>query len=465
MKRTGCTLAVFVSMAAYAQTDGDGWTRFRETYRELVETNTTLSAGDCTLAAQRMAARLAAAGYAGEDVRVFVPEGHPREGGLLAVLRGSDPAAKAVLLLAHLDVVEARREDWTRDPFTLFEEGGYFYGRGAMDDKAQAAIWVDTLVRYREEGFRPKRSVKLALTCGEETNGALNGAGWLAEHERQAIDAAFALNEGAGGDLSPQGRRIAVHVLAAEKTSQNYVLTVTNAGGHSSRPVPDNAIYHLARAVDRISRYEFPVQLNDANRAYFTGMSAVLGGEAGAAMAAVMKNPADAAAVAVLDQDASWHAMLRTTCVATMLAAGHATNALPQRATANINCRIIPGVSRDQVRAKLGEIIGDPAVKITVPEIRGPEARPAPLTEQILNPVKKVADEMWPGIAVVPVMEAGATDAQFLNPAGIPTYGVSGIFMDPDLGHIHGLNERVRVKSVADGRTFLYRLVKIYANQ
>ncbi len=461
------TAAVMLAagQTAYAQADAQDVTRFRETYRELVETNTTLSSGDCTLAARRMAARLKGAGYTAEDSTVFIPDGHPREGGLLAVLRGSDPGSKAILLLAHLDVVEARREDWGRDPFKLFEEGGYFYARGAMDDKAQAAIWIDNLVRYKEEGFRPKRSIKLALTCGEETSSALNGAGWLAGHERQAIDAAFALNEGSGGDLDPQGRRTALHVLAAEKTSQNYLLTVTNPGGHSSRPVPENAIYRLAHALDRISRYEFPVQLNDANRAYFTGMSKVVGGQTGAAMAAVVGNPEDNAAIAALDKDANWHAMLRTTCVATMLSAGHATNALPQRATANINCRIFPGVSRDHILGQLATIIDDPAVKITIPEVRGPEAQPAPLTAQILNPVRKVADEMWPGIPIVPVMEAGATDAQFLNPAGIPTYGISGIFLDPDLGHIHGLNERIRVRSLYEGRTFLYRLVKVYANE
>lgn len=459
------TLVWWAGKAGYAQSADQGLARFRDTYKELVETNTTLSSGDCTLAAKRMAARLKAAGYRDEDVRVFVPDGHPKEGGLLAVLHGSDAKAKAILMLGHIDVVEAKREDWTRDPFTLFEENGYFYARGVSDDKAQAAIWVDNLVRYREEGFRPKRSIKLALTCGEETNSALNGAGWLATHERDAIDAEFALNEGAGGDLDAQGRRVALEVLAAEKTSQNYTLEATNPGGHSSRPVPDNAIYQLVRAVDRVSSYEFPVQLSDANRGYFTGMSKIVGGEAAAAMAAVLRNPEDAAAIAVLDKDRNWHAMLRTTCVATMLSAGHATNALPQRARTNINCRIFPGVAREAVLAQLVKVIADPAVKVTIPEVRGPIAQPAPLTPRILKPVEKLADEMWPGVPIVPVMEPGATDAQFLNPAGIPTYGISGLFEDADGGNIHGLNERIRVKSVYEGRTFLYRLVKVYADQ
>jgi acetylornithine deacetylase/succinyl-diaminopimelate desuccinylase-like protein len=305
----------------------------------------------------------------------------------------------------------------------------------------------------------------LALTCGEETSSALNGAGWLTKNARDAIDAELALTEGVDGDLDAQGHRIALEILAAEKTSQNFVLEATNAGGHSSRPVPDNAIYHLVRAVDRVSHFEFPVELDDANRAYFTGMAKIVGGEAGAAMTAVVKNPQDAASVAILDKDQNWHAMLRTTCVATMLAGGHATNALPQRATANINCRIFPSDTRDAVLAQLVAIIDDPKVSVTIPEIRGPAAIPAPLTPQILKPIEKVAHELWPGVPVVPALEPGASDAQFLNPAGIPTYGVTGIFTDPDGGNIHGLNERVRVRSVYEGRTFLYRLVKLYADQ
>jgi acetylornithine deacetylase/succinyl-diaminopimelate desuccinylase-like protein len=453
------------AMAVQATTDAEGLQRFRDIYKEVVETNTTLSAGDCTLAAQRMAARLKTAGYPEGDLRIFVPEGHPKEGGLLAVLHGSDSKAKAILMLAHIDVVEAKREDWARDPFRLIEEDGYFYGRGTSDMKAQAAIWVDNLIRYREEGYRPKRTIKMALTCGEETNGALNGAGWLTKNARDAIDAELALTEGVDGDLDAQGHRIALEILAAEKTSQNFVLEATNPGGHSSRPVPDNAIYRLVWAVARVSHFEFPVELDDANRAYFTGMSKIVAGEAGAAMTAVLKNPQDAASVAILDKDQNWHAMLRTTCVATMLAAGHATNALPQRATANINCRIFPGDSRDSVLAQLVTIIDDPKVSVTIPEIRGPIAAPAPLTRQIMQPIEKVAHELWPGIPVVPALEPGASDAQFLNPLGIPTYGVTGIFIDPDGGHIHGLNERVRVQSVYEGRTFLYRLVKLYAEQ
>lgn len=463
--RLAAAMTMLIGVAMGHGADDRSQERFRSIYKELVETNTTLSAGDCTLAAQRMAARLKMAGYRDEDLHVFVPEGHPKEGGLIAVLHGSDSTAKAVLMLAHIDVVEAKREDWTRDPFTLIEEDGYFYGRGTSDMKAQAAIWIDNMIRYREEGYKPRRSIKVALTCGEETNSALNGAGWLAKNARAAIDADFALTEGVDGVLDAQGHKIALEILAAEKTSQNFVFEATNAGGHSSRPVADNAIYHLVRAVDKVSHYEFPVQMDDANRAFFTGMSRVVSGEAGAAMLAVVKNPENSAAVAVLDKDADWHAMLRTTCVATMLSAGHATNALPQRARANINCRIFPGVSREVILTQLEKIVDDTSVVVTIPEVRGPVANPSPLTPQILKPIEQLAHEMWPGVPLIPTLEPGASDAQFLNPAGIPTYGITGIFVDPDGGHIHGLNERVRVQSVYEGRTFLYRLVKLYADE
>jgi acetylornithine deacetylase/succinyl-diaminopimelate desuccinylase-like protein len=379
-----------VASASAASASRSDWEQFREIYKELVETNTTLSQGDCTRAAELMAKRLQSAGYSSKDVRVFTPAGHPQEGGLIAELQGSDASQRAVLMLAHLDVVEARREDWSRDPFKLVEDG-YFYGRG--------------------------------------------------------------------------GKPIALGVLAGEKLAQNFVFEVTNADGHSSRPVPDNAIYHLIRAVDRVSHYEFPVEVNDASRAYLLGMSTLVAGEEGAAMARVAANSQDTAAVAILDKDPEWHAVLHTTCVATMLTAGHATNALPQRARANINCRIMTDTPREAALAQLVALADDSKVVVSVPEIRGPVAPSAPLTPQVMNPIREAAHDIWPGVPVVPIFEAGATDAQFLNPAGVPTYGVSGLFIDPDGGHTHGLNERVRVESVQQARRFLYKLVKLYANQ
>jgi acetylornithine deacetylase/succinyl-diaminopimelate desuccinylase-like protein len=466
------TAALFASLgnAAPPQDTPAGEQRFRELYKELVETNTTLSAGSCTLAAERMAARLKAAGFPENDLHLFVAPDHPKEGGLVAIYPGRDPKLKAILLLAHIDVVEARREDWTRDPFTLIEENGSFYARGAMDDKAEAAIWVDLLIRYRTENYRPRRTLKVALTCGEESAGALNGAEWLTKNRRELIDAAFALNEGAWGELDASGNRVSHNIEAGEKFFQNYRLEVTNRGGHSSRPVKDNAIYHLAAALTRIAAYDFPVQFNDANRGYFAGMAKIQAakGETGVAnaMNAFLRDPNDAEAIALVSgKDPSWNATLRTTCVATMLDAGHATNALPQRARANINCRIFPGVSAETVRAKLEELIADPVVKVTMPETRGPAAAPPPLTPVFLGPIEKLTAQFWPGVPVLPVLQAGATDGVHTNAAGIPTYGVEPVFLGPDLGYIHGLNEYVGVKSLLEGREFLYRLVRIYAEQ
>jgi acetylornithine deacetylase/succinyl-diaminopimelate desuccinylase-like protein len=439
---------------------------FRALYKELVETNTELSDGDCTLAAGRMAARLKAAGYPDADIHPFQAEGHPKEGGLVAVLHGSDPKARPILLLAHIDVVEAKREDWQRDPFTLVEENGYFYGRGSSDDKASASIWTDTLVRFKQEGFKPHRDVKMALTCGEETASAFNGAGYLATHERDLIDAAFALNEGAGGRLDASGKAIALNIEAGEKFPQDYRLEVTNPGGHSSRPTKNNAIYHLAGGLTRISQYEFPVEFTDASKAYLAQMAPLVGGEMGAAMAALAKDPADAKAAAAVEADPGYNGMLHTTCVATMLDAGHATNALPQRARANINCRIFPGTSAEAVRAKLESLVADPEIKVTTLGARSEVTKaPPPLTPQIMGPIEKVAGQIWPGVPIIPVLTAGATDGAFLSPVGIPTYGVTGMFGDPDGNGVHGLNERIRVSSLYNGRDFLYGIVKIYAMQ
>ena len=443
---------------------------FRDIYKELVETNTTLSSGSCTLAAERMARRLKEAGFPDSDLHVFAAPDHPREGGLVAVYPGRDSRAKAVLLLAHIDVVEAKREDWTRDPFTLVEENGNFYARGSLDDKAEAAIWVDTLVRYRSEHFRPRRTLKLALTCGEETSGAFNGAEWLTKNRRELIDAGLAINEGAFGELDAQGKRIVLEVEAAEKTPQNYRLEVTNPGGHSSRPLKDNAIYRLAGALKRIEAFEFPPQFSDANRAYFAGMAKIemAKGETDVAdaMESLVRDPNDAKAIAlVANRDPSWNGTLRTTCVATMLDAGHATNALPQRARANINCRIFPGVSPESVRQKLEALVADSAVRVTAQDARSVSPPSPPLTPAVLAPVEKLAKEFWPDVKVLPILQPGATDGEYLNAVGIPTYGIEPLFVGSDLGHIHGLNEYVGVTSLLECRDFLYRLIKIYAEQ
>lgn len=458
-------LAALALPASAADLSGNGEAAFRGLYKELVETNTTLSAGSCTLAAERMAARLKTAGYADADIRLFATPDHPKEGGLVAQLTGRDPKAKAVLLLAHIDVVEAKREDWTRDPFVLVEEGGYFYGRGTSDDKAMAAIFTDLLVRYKQEGYKPKRTIKLALTCGEETQGAFNGAKYLAREHKDWIDAGLAVNEGGAGQLDDTGKPVALSIEAAEKVYQDFTLTTTNPGGHSSRPVPDNAIYDMAAALTRISRVEFPVMLNDATRGYFTQTAKLVDPNASKAMTAIVANPNDAAADAILSKDKKWHSMLRTTCVATLISGGHALNALPQKVTANVNCRLFPGVKVEDVRDALIKAIDNPKVDIAIREPRSP-ATPTPVFgPELLKPIQATAAEVYPGVPIVPMMATGATDGIYLSAAGIPTYGINGYFVDPDEGNIHGLNERIRVKSLMDGRRFQYKLIKRLADQ
>jgi len=401
---------------------------FRALYKELVEINTTLSVGSCTQAAEAMAARLKAAGYADSDLHLIVDPAHPKEGNLVAVLQGTDPKAKAVLLLAHIDVVEANRADWTRDPFTLIEEDGWFYARGASDDKAQASIWVDTLIRYKQEGFKPRRTIQVALACGEGSDDALTGAELLVTKYRDLIDAGFALNEGAGGLLGDDGKPVSLSIQSGEKVYQDFTLTSTNPGGHSSRPVPDNAIIHLAGALVRIGAYDFPVQLNETTRAYFTAMAPLVDAETGAAMKAIVADPSDAAAAAVISRNPTWNSMLRTTCVATMASAGHAPNALPQRAEANVNCRIFPGVPVATVLAQLTTLAADPKVSITPDETTLLTPPPPPLTPALMKPIRAQADRIWPGVPIVPFQSTGATDGKYLNSYGIPTYGLTGIF-------------------------------------
>lgn len=435
---------------------------FRGLYEELVEINTTLSVGSCTKAAEAMGARLTAAGFPAADVRVVVHPDHPREGNLVAVLHGTDPRAGAMLLLAHIDVVEANPADWTRDPFTLVEENGYFFGRGTSDDKAQAAIWVDSLIRLKQAGFKPRRDIKLALTCGEESE-AYNGIEDLVTNHRPLVDAAFALNEGADGLLDENDKPVVLEVQGGEKVYQDFTLTITNPGGHSSRPVHDNALIRLSAALARIGAYDFPIAFNDATRGYFTRMIPLVAADKGAAMKALAANPDDAAAQAIVTADPMWNSMLRTTCVATMVSAGHAPNALPQRATANVNCRILPGVPVETVRQQLIALADDPGIAFTLAHEPNRASPPPPLTPFIMGPIEREAAKLWPGVPVVTILLTGATDGVHTNAAGIPTYGVSGIFGSSDGDGIHGLNERVRVKSLYDGRDFLHALIIDYA--
>ncbi len=431
-------------------------------YKQLVETNTTLSVGSCTQAAAQIGARLKAAGYADSDITPFSVPDHPREGGLVAVLKGSDPAIKPILLLGHLDVVEAKRADWVRDPFVLADEGGYYYARGSVDDKAMASVWADSMIRFKTEGYKPRRTIKLALTCGEETTFAFNGAEWLAKNRRDLIDAEFALNEGGGGRYGPDGKPQLLAVQVGEKAAQNYTLEVTNPGGHSSQPVPVNAIYQLADALKAVQGYEFPVKFSETTRAFFgmvaIGSPAPLKG----AITRLLANPNDAAADRIVSADKAMHSTLRTTCVATIVTAGHAENALPQRATANVNCRIFPGETVDGTLAKLRELAG-PKVKVTANAPIRPTAIPPALDPRITAPMKAVAARHFPGLPLLPLMSTGATDGIFLEAVGIPVYGAPGFFVDPDGNGTHGLNERIRKDSLYGGRDYLFDLVKVYA--
>jgi acetylornithine deacetylase/succinyl-diaminopimelate desuccinylase-like protein len=436
---------------------------FRSLYEELVETNTTLSSGSCTLAAERMAAHLRAAGMPDSRLTLFAHPDHPKEGGLVAVYPGTSQTLKPILAIAHIDVVEAKAEDWDRDPFTLVEEGGYFYARGAADDKAMAAMLVDTLIRFQRTGYKPKRAVKIALTCGEETNGAFNGVEWLAGNRRELIDAEFALNEGGGGTSDGKGKVVEQAMQVGEKTFATYRVEVRNRGGHSSVPRPDNAIYQLARALLRIGAHEFPLEMSETTRTYFREAGAGRKDETGAAMVALAANPGDKAAEAIANRDPFLHSNLRTTCVATMLDGGHARNALAQRAGAYVNCRIFPGHSVDEIRGELARVVADPEVQIAaLPPLRPTPPAP-PLDPKVMNPAKALAAKYFPGVPVVPMMSNGYTDSTFLTAVGIPAYGVPGAWGDPDGNGAHGLNERMEVRSVYVGRDYLYDLIKAYA--
>jgi acetylornithine deacetylase/succinyl-diaminopimelate desuccinylase-like protein len=440
--------------------------RFQAIYRELVETDTSLSNGSCTLAAQRMAARLLEAGYAKADVRVVVPPGFPLQGNLVARIPGTDAKRPAILLLAHLDVVEAKAADWKRDPFKLMEEGGYLHARGAVDDKAMAASFVDAFIRYREEAFRPARTLKLALTCGEETDSVFNGVQYLLANEPDALAAGFAVNEGGSGRLDGHGRPVSFGVQVGEKIYQDFTLAATSPGGHSARPTDDNAIGRLAAAVVRIDGYRFPVNMTAATQAFFRRSATQYDGQTARDLAAIGSATADAFAFArVAAADPLWNAFLRTTCIATLISGGHAENAQPQHAEANVNCRIMPGESVEAVRSRLVEVVADPKIDITLADAPGPQPAAPPLDARIMQPVEAIVADMWPGVPVIPSLSSGATDGRFLNAAGIPTYGISGVFRDPDGNGVHGLDERIRVTSLHDARVFLYRLVKAYAGE
>jgi len=426
----------------------------RAIYKEMVEIKSGYTTGATTPVAEAAARRLKEAGF--PDADIFIGGAIPTKANLVVRYHGTG-GRRPILLLAHTDVVEAKREDWSMDPFTLTERDGYFYGRGTGDDKAQAAVWIANLIRYKREGFRPDRDIIVALTADEEGGGPYNGVQWLLKNQRKLIDAEFCLNEGGWGE-SVGGKRLSNDVQVSEKYVVNYHLQVRNKGGHSSLPVPDNAIYHLAGALDRLSKFSFPLKTNLVTQAYFAAMSSIEEGSIRDDLAKVA-NSDQAAMQRVARAATSWNATLRTTCVATQLEGGHAKNALPQLAAANVNCRVLPEETVDDVTKTLKRVIADDQVDISVdgPVESGP---PSPMREDVMNSIRTVTQAMWPGVRAVPMMVMGATDGLYLRAAGIPTYGVQGFFYDRDDIRFHGQDERLKVQSFYEGQTFLYDVVK-----
>jgi acetylornithine deacetylase/succinyl-diaminopimelate desuccinylase-like protein len=433
----------------------------RDIYQELIEINTVTATGDTAKAAEAMAARLRAAGFPEEDVHAFSPA--PRKGNLVARLRGSG-ARKPILLVAHIDVVPANREDWSVDPFKLIEKDGYFYARGSGDDKYMAAAFVTNLIRYKQEGYKPDRDIILALETDEEILDR-DGLGiqWLLNNKRDLIDAEFALNEGGGVGLK-DGKPIRNSVQTSEKVSVSFLLEVKNKGGHSSVPSRDNAIYHLAEGLVRLSKFSFPLNLNETTRAYFERTAQFEGEQTAADMRSVLSEKPDPAAMSFVRLAANpvYNAQLRTTCVATMLEGGHAVNALPQLATAKVNCRIMPGEPVDGVKATLERVLADDQITVTQID-KAVLSAPSPLHEEIMGTIEKLSREFWPTAVLLPTMSAGATDGSYLRNAGIPTYGHSGLAGDINDIRAHGKDERILVKSFYEGEEYLYRLVKTLA--
>lgn len=427
----------------------------RDIFRELVEIDTTDEVGSTTKAAEAMAARLRAAGFSDDDVVVVTPE--PRHGNLVGRLRGTG-ARRPLLLLAHLDVVAARREDWSVDPFKFSEQDGYYYGRGTTDIKDGAALLVTNMIRWKREGYRPDRDLVLALTAGEE-GGDWDGVSWLLKQRRDLIDASYCVNSDGGDFQLKDGRKRVAAVQASEKLSVSYRLETRDPGGHSSLPRPDNPIYRLAAALQRIAAHEFPVELSEVTRTFFERMATIEGGTLGADMKAVAGRPASPQAVARLKTSAYHNALLRTTCVATRLEGGHANNALPQLARATVNCRLLPGHGPEEVAGILRGLVADERVEITILN-PSPPAPPSSLKPELMAAMESVVPALWPGVAVVPTMETGGTDGFHLRPAGIPTFGVSGVFIDMDDVRAHGKDERVRVESFHQGVEFYDRLVR-----
>lgn len=432
----------------------------RDIFQELIEINTTDSVGSTTKAAEAVAARLRTAGFPEQDVQVLGP--NPRKGNLVARLRGTG-ARKPILLIAHLDVVEARREDWSLDPFKFIEKDGYFYGRGTTDIKSGDALLAANLIRLKQEGFKPDRDLIIALTADEET-GNFNGVDWLLKSHPEVVQAAYCLNTDGGGGEIKNGKRLFNEIQTSEKVYLSFSFEVRNRGGHSSLPTKDNAIYHLAAGLARLSKFDFPVKLNETTRAFFEKMSKIETGQTARDMIAITRTPLDPQAANRLAANPYYNALMRTTCVATKLEGGHAENALPQKARAVVNCRLLPGDSPAETQQTLVRVLADDQIAVT-PIAPPKPSPPSPLAPEVVEPMERITSETWPGVAILPIMSTGATDGLYLRIAGIPVYGVSGLFGDVDDVRAHGKDERMGVREFYDGLEFMYRLTKALSSR
>ena len=464
----GALLGAFLTppLATHAQVDEQTRKLAHDVFQQLIEINTTDSVGSVTAASKAIQQRLLDAGFSPNDMYLGGP--NDRKENLVVRYRGTGQK-KPILFIGHLDVVEARREDWTTDPFKFVEKDGYYYGRGTQDMKDGDAILVTTLIRLKQEGYKPDRDLIVAFTADEE-GGKSNGVAWLVKNHRDLIDAEYVLNPDGGGVDLDRGKAVSMDVDATEKLYGDYQLTVTNPGGHSSLPVPDNAIYHLAGALVRLQHFQFPFELNAVTHAYFERLSTLETGQKSADLKAITQPTPDPAAIERLSQNPEWNSMMHTTCVATRLQAGHANNALPQLAEANVNCRILPGHSLEEIRQQLIKIFDDPKVTVRYVNDAGevfdkaPDRKqlpPPPLNPELMSAIEKLTAAMWPGAPVIPTMSTGASDSVYTNAAGMPSYGVSGIAIETNDVRAHGQDERLPIESFYRGADFYYKLVRM----
>jgi acetylornithine deacetylase/succinyl-diaminopimelate desuccinylase-like protein len=463
----GALLAFPLQAAAAPLSDAATRALAHDIFKQLVEINTTDSIGSTTAAAKAMAQRLLDAGFPAADVTVLGP--NERKGNMVARYRGRPGSKlKPVLIIGHVDVVEARREDWTTDPFQFVEKDGYYYGRGTQDMKVSDAIVVTDFIRMKKEGFVPDRDIILALTADEE-GGKSNGVDWLLKNHRDLIDAEFVLNPDSGGVVTDQGKPLTMEFEATEKLYADYQLLATNPGGHSSLPKPDNAIYHVVDALAVLQKSPFPFEINTVTREYFTQMATIETGQTAADLRAILAPTPDPAAIDRLSTDARYNSTLRTTCVPTLMSAGHAPNALPQRAAANVNCRIFPGHSQEDIRVELERLFNDPKLSVKYMSDAGEVTdhgsdrkamAPPPLRPDVIDSLRAVSAKLWPGVKVIPMMMTGASDSVYTMMAGIPSYGICGVAIDRNDVRMHGRDERVPIESYYTGVEFYYEFLK-----